>query len=453
MTDKNVQLNNNEGHLKKVLKPIHLWAIAVGLVISGDYYGFSYGFATGGPVSFLVSFIPVSIFYITFIFCYVELATSIPHAGGPSAYARKAMGPFAGFITGFSVLIAFLVSPAAVAIATGALINYLFPLIPALWATVGFFCVFVIINLFGVKSSSIIELVVTIVSLVGLVVYAAVAAPHFDSTKFFTDPAFTNGFAGVAGAMTFAMWFYFAIDGAAMGAEEMENPRRDIPKGYLLAVGTLFITSMIAIMLPAGIADYKQVAEVDFPLAYSLELLFGPTSVWPKVLAGVALFSMVASFLGIVIGYSRQAYAMGRTGYLPKVFAKVNKMGSPHFALVIPGVISLCLAMSGATAVMVTISVFAAIIMYIMVVISLFVLRKKEPELNRPFKVSYPIVPVICIIFVALLFVCVLVFNITILVWVLLVYAVAVIYYFVYGKKNIRPFEEEFNLDGFVNLK
>ena len=133
---------NNQGSPKKALSPIGLWAIAVGLVVSGDYYGFAYGFAEGGPVSFLVSFIPVTLMYVPFLFCYTELATSIPHAGGPSAYARRAFGPFAGFVTGFSVLIAFLISPCAVALATGALVNYLIPSIPALAATVVFFIFF-----------------------------------------------------------------------------------------------------------------------------------------------------------------------------------------------------------------------------------------------------------------------------------------------------------------------
>lgn len=435
------------GELKKVLKPIHLWAIAVGLVISGDYYGFSYGFATGGPVSFLVSFIPVTIMYVAFLFCYTELATSIPHAGGPSAYARKAMGPFVGFITGFSVLIAFLVSPCAVAITTGALVNYLIPSIPAVWATVGFFCFFVLINLFGVKSSSVLELVVTLVSLAGLVVYTIIAAPHFEVSNFFTEPAFINGFAGVAGAMTYSMWFYFAIDGAAMQAEEMQNPKKDIPKGYIPAIATLFITSLIAIFMPAGIADYKEVAKVDFPLARSLELALGMDSVWPKIIAIIALFSMVASFSAIVLAFSRQSFAMGRTGYLPPAFAKLNSRGCPTYGLLIPAAFALILAMSGQTAVMVTISVFAALIMYTIVIISTFVLRKNEPNLDRPFKVAYPIVPVIALIAVLVLFVCVLFYNIAVLKWVLLVYAIAIVYYMLYGKKYLRPIEEEFNLD------
>ena len=254
-------------------------------------------------------------------------------------------------------------------------------------------------------------------------------------------------FAGIAGAMTFSMWFYFAIDGAAMSAEEMENPKRDISKAYIAAIITLFITSLIAIFMPAGIADYKEVAKVDFPLAKSLEIAIGVDSVWPKIIAIVALFSMVASFSAIILAFSRQTFAMGRTGYLPRVFARLNRFKSPTFGLIIPSMIALGLAMTGKTSLMVTISVFAAIIMYTMVIISTFILRRKEPDMNRPFKVLYPVVPIIALVAVITLFLCVLVYNISVTIWVVLVYAVAAIYFFSYGRKNLRPYEEEFELD------
>lgn len=438
---------NNYGGLKKALTPIGLWAIAVGLVVSGDYYGFAYGFAEGGPVSFLVSFIPVTLMYVPFLFCYTELATSIPHAGGPSAYARRAMGPFAGFITGFSVLIAFLISPCAVALATGALVNYLIPSIPALAATVVFFIFFMLINLTGIETSSKLELVVTIVSLVGLVIFAILAIPHFEVDTFVGGgEPFTNGFKGIAGAMTFSMWFYFAIDGAAMNAEEMKSPR-DIPKGYIPAVVTLFITSLIAIILPAGIADYNAIASVDYPLAIALETPYGTGSIWPKLIAAIALFAMVASFSAIILSFSRQTYAMGRTGYLPAIFAKVNSKGCPTVGLIVPGTIALIVTvLTNDTGLMVTISVFAALIMYVLAILSTFIMRKKEPNLERPFSAG-KVMPVLALIFVIVLFACVLWANISVLIWVIVVYAVAVVYYLAYGKKNIRPIEEEFNME------
>ena len=84
--------------LKRVLRPLHLWGIAVGLVISGDYFGWNLGLGQAGPLGLLVAVLLVTVMYVCFIFSYTELSTAIPHSGGPYAYARKALGPFAGLL-------------------------------------------------------------------------------------------------------------------------------------------------------------------------------------------------------------------------------------------------------------------------------------------------------------------------------------------------------------------
>ncbi|WP_453912153.1 amino acid permease [Vogesella fluminis] len=106
--------------LKSSLKTIHLWGIAVGLVISGEYFGWSYGWASAGTLGFLVTSLLIAAMYTTFIFSYTELTTSIPHAGGPFAYARRAFGPTGGFIAGAATLIEFVFAPPAIALAIGA---------------------------------------------------------------------------------------------------------------------------------------------------------------------------------------------------------------------------------------------------------------------------------------------------------------------------------------------
>ncbi len=96
-------LNAGQGgpqSLKKVLGPLQLWGIAVGLVISGEYFGWSYGWNTAGTLGFLAATVLVAAMYATFIFSFTELSTAIPHAGGPFAYARRAFGPFGGFVAG-----------------------------------------------------------------------------------------------------------------------------------------------------------------------------------------------------------------------------------------------------------------------------------------------------------------------------------------------------------------
>ena len=107
--------------LKKVLGTTQLWAIAVGMVISGEYFGWNYGWAAAGTVGFLISVLLVTVLYLTFIFSYTELTTSIPDAGGPFAYAFRALGPVGGFIAGFATLVDFILAPPAIAIALGSI--------------------------------------------------------------------------------------------------------------------------------------------------------------------------------------------------------------------------------------------------------------------------------------------------------------------------------------------
>ena len=126
-------------NLTRVLKPIHLWSLAVGLVISGNYFGWSYGFAAGGVMGLALALIPVTIFYVTFILSYSELATAIPHAGGPSAYARRAMGKFGGYLNGISCLIEFVFAPPAIALAVGGYVHALIPAVDPMVATVAAF--------------------------------------------------------------------------------------------------------------------------------------------------------------------------------------------------------------------------------------------------------------------------------------------------------------------------
>ena len=78
--------------LKATLNGWHLWGLAVGLVISGEYFGWSYGWDKAGTLGFLVTSILIALMYTTFIFSFTELTTSIPNAGGPFAYARRAFG-------------------------------------------------------------------------------------------------------------------------------------------------------------------------------------------------------------------------------------------------------------------------------------------------------------------------------------------------------------------------
>src|ERR1700710_3294548 len=143
--------NPKKEQLKRVLKPVHLWAIAVGLVISGEYFGWNLGWGVSGTIGFLIATLVITIMYVTFIFSYTELTTSIPHAGGAFAYAYRAMGPFGALIAGYATLVDFLLASPAIAFALGSYLHFLYPAIPVLQSALFFNVVFILVNISGIK--------------------------------------------------------------------------------------------------------------------------------------------------------------------------------------------------------------------------------------------------------------------------------------------------------------
>ncbi|MBF0362051.1 MAG: ethanolamine permease [Oligoflexia bacterium] len=452
--------------LKRSLRPIHLWALAVGLVISGNYFGWSYGYGTGGPIGLLIACIPVTIFYTTFILCYSELATAIPHAGGPSAYARRAFGPFMGYLAGFSCLVEFLFAPPAIAIAVGQYIHFMAPAIPAMVATIFAITIFVGVNMIGMHTSAVFELIVTIVALIGLCIFWVAAIPHFEISSWLRPLSTSasasvngangilslipNGFSGIMSSVPFAIWFYLALEGGAMAAEEMVDPQKDIPKGFLTGMLTLFIMMSLTCILTAGIADYNLVKAVDFPLPIALSKVFGEKGTVTLLINFIGLFGLIASLHGIIVGSSRQLFAMSRSGYLPKFLSQVNKrFHTPHWSLITSGIVCLLAATTGLTAVVICISVIGSVALYFFSLLAFFKLRLSEPELKRPFKVKggFVLGGIAMILCIFCLYSVLLQADYKqAVLWSSLLYVMAILWYLFFGRKNIRPFAEEFGV-------
>ncbi len=431
--------------LKKTLKPIQLWGIIVGMVISGMYCGWNYALDFTSPVGFIVAILIVTVFYTTFMFSYAELSTAIPHAGGPSEYASRALGKFGGFFAGFSCLVEFLFATPAIALSIGAYINFLVPEVPAVIAAIIAYAIFVIINCLGIEAAAKVELTVTIIAIAGLILFVGAGAPHIEMSNIFGGDIFKGGFSGIFGAIPFAIWFYLAVEGGAMSAEECENPKRDIPKGFILGIATLVVLALATFFVTAGTTDAGTISSSDSPLPTALEGIYG-AGLLSNAMSFIGLFGLIASLHGIIIGYSRQGFAMSRAGYLPKFLSKTNSKGAPVHSIVIMSLIGMIFVLTGQTAVIIVISSFGAVALYIISMISLFILRSREPELNRPFKVAYPIVPAVAIIIAFIFLVALIISNFSTVLWVVGAYALAIIYYFVYSKVSGTSVQEQ--LDG-----
>jgi ethanolamine permease len=397
--------------LKKVLGTTQLWAIAVGMVISGQYFGWNYGWSVAGTTGFLVSVLLVTVLYLTFIFSYTELTTSIPEAGGPFVYAFRAIGPVGGFVAGFATLVDFVLAPPAIAMALGSYANFLNPAIPVLTTAIIAYIVFIGINLFGIKESANFSLLVTTLSVAEILVFMVLIFPAFKTENFLANSSITAN--GVFAGIPFAIWFFVAIEGVAMIAEEVKNPNITIPKGYISAILTLVVLSIGIMILSGGVGDWHLLSEIDHPLPETLAMALGEGNAWSKLFTGLGLFGLITSFHGNTIGYSRQIYALARGGYLPNFLARVNlRYQTPHWALIIGGLVGFLAIFSGKTDQIIIMSVLGAIVMYIMSMISLFILRTKEPSLIRPYKAPfYPIFPFIALMLSVLCLVAIIYYN------------------------------------------
>jgi ethanolamine permease len=256
-----------------------------------------------------------------------------------------------------------------------------------------------VLNLFGIKESAGFSLVITLLAVAELLVYMGIVAPSFRAEHFLHN-GLLNGWAGIFAALPFAMWLYVCIEGVAMVAEEVQQPERTIPKGYISGLLTLMLLAIGVMVCTGGITNWQQLSAIDYPLPESIGIVLGRQNHITQFFAGIGLFGLLASFNGIILGYSRQLFALARSGYLPAYLGALSrKRQTPSRALVVGGLIGTAALCMGKTDQLVIVSVLGAVVMYVMSLISLFVLRKKEPGLKRPFKVPfYPWFPGIALL-------------------------------------------------------
>ena len=405
-----MRMQTEQSGLKRTLGSFRLWGIAVGLVISGEYFGWSYGWSQAGTMGFLIVALAIAAMYCAFIFSFTELTTAIPHAGGPFAYAYRAFGPTGGFIAGFATLVEFVFAPPAIAMAIGAYLNVQFPSLDAKWVACAAYVIFMTLNILGVGIAATFELIVTLLAIFELLVFMGVVSPGFSWSNFTA-----NGWAGsetfsslalpgMFAAIPFAIWFFLAIEGASMAAEEAKDPKRTIPRALGGGIITLTLLAVGVMIFAGGVGDWRTLSNINDPLPQAMKIIVGANSGWLHMLVWLGLFGLVASFHGIIMGYSRQIFSLARAGYLPASLARINRRTrTPHLAILAGGVVGIAAIFSDSlitingmplTASIVTMSVFGAIVMYIISMASLFKLRRSEPGLERPFRAPlYPLAP------------------------------------------------------------
>jgi ethanolamine permease len=392
--------------LKKVLGPLMLWGLGVGYVISGMYFGWNLGLAEGGTYGLAIATFFIIIMYLTFTFSYTEMACAIPKAGGAFEYADRGLGRHWGFIAGMAQNIEFVFAPPAIAAAIGAYLNLLYPSAGVMVFAIGGYAIFTMINILGVRLAASFELVITILAVLELLLFAGITLPEVRIENLRLNPM-PHGVSGIFAAIPFAIWFFLAIEGVANVAEEAINPQRSILLGFGSAIFTLVILCVLTFISAVGVAGWEAVVyptgstvPSDSPLPMALSKVVESGHITYKLLVGIGLLGLVASFHGIILAGGRATFEFGRVGYAPAALGKVHpRFQTPAVALSVNMLLGIVALFTGKTGEIITIACFGALVLYIVSMISFFALRKKEPNLKRPFKVPlFPIFPLTALV-------------------------------------------------------
>jgi APA family basic amino acid/polyamine antiporter len=421
--------------MRRTLGAGDLVMLAIGAVIGAGIFS-SLGTAAAGEVladgtvvrygagpALVLSFLLLGAVCGLAALCYAELASMIPQAGSAYAYSYATLGEIVAWIVGWALILEYAVGNIAVAIGwSGYFVSLLsgFGITLPGWMTHGYWAVkasgdpamvalmqsaprvagipillnipafgivaaITMLLLRGAKESTRANNIMVVIKLLVLALFVGVGAMHIDTANY--TPFAPNGFKGIHQGAAIVFFAYIGFDAISTAAEETKNPQRNLPIGILGGLAICTLIYVIVGFVATGLVPYEQLRASD-PLARALELAGLSTASW--IVAAGAVVSMSAVLLVFQYGQPRIFYAMARDGLLPRFAAKLHpKTRTPHITTIITGaaVAAGSLVLNDASTYDLTnIGTLAA---FAVVCIGVLVLRVREPDRPRPFRVPF----------------------------------------------------------------
>ncbi|TCB59913.1 ethanolamine permease [Acinetobacter terrae] len=445
---------------RQLKKGVVGWLLLVGLgvayVISGDFAGWNFGLAQGGWGGMFIATVIVAVMYLCMCLAMSEMSTMLPTAGGGYSFARTAFGPLGGYLTGTAILIEYAIAPAAIACFIGAYCESLFGIGGWVIYLVCYF-MFMGMHLKGAGEALKIIFMITAVAAVALLVFIFAMAPHFNSENLFNIAVNTEavgsssllplGYLGIWAAVPYAIWFFLAVEGVPLAAEEAKEPHKSLPRGLIGSMVILAIFALSILVLGTGAAGADTLKNSGAPLVDALKAVYGENTWLAGFVNFVGLAGLIASFFSIIYAYSRQVFALSRAGYLPKKLSLTNNNHAPHWAIIIPGIIGFMLSLTGEGDLLILMAVFGATISYVLMMMAYIKLKISKPDMLRPYKAPGGIITAsIALVLAAIAVVAGFVVDPKVWLMAAAIYAAFIAYFFLYSRNQLvagTP-EEEF---------
>ncbi|WP_226534268.1 amino acid permease [Microbacterium paraoxydans] len=435
--------------LKRSIGLFSLTMIGVGGTLgTGIFFVLSQAVPVAGP-AVIWSFVIGGVVAGLTALCYAEMAGAVPVSGSTYSYAYATLGEGAAMAVGACLLLEYGVSTAAIAVGWSQYVNQLLqnlfgwhlPLalsqapeqggvvnVPAIIVIV--LCSLLLIR--GARESTLVNNIMVILKIGVLLFFCAVAitgwnADHFDNFA----PA---GFAGIVGGAGIIFFSFIGLDAVSTAGDEAKNPRRNLPLAIMFALGIIITLYVITCIAALGAQAPEDFTDQDAGLAAILQNVIG--SSWPgTVVAAGAIISILSVTLVVLYGQTRILFAMSRDGMISPVFARVN----PRTMTPIPNTVIVMIATSILAAVipidfLAEMTSIGTLVAFLVVSVGVIILRVREPELERGFRLplgwTIPILSILgCIAIITQLR------PITIVVFGIWTAAFLVFYWF-YGRKR-----------------
>ena len=394
----------SDGQFIRVVRRKEVLALSFGAMIGWSWVALTGTWIAGaGALGAIIAFLIGGMVVVFVGFTYAELASAMPQAGGEHVYSHRALGSTASFICTWAILLGYVSVVAFEAVALPTVAEYLVPGfsrgylwtvagwdVNLTWVLVGVVAAIVItaINILGIRTAARLQLLATVlVILVGLMLFGG-AIGNGDSA--YLQPLFDNGAKGLLGVLIMVPFMFVGFDVIPQSAEEIDIPFGEIGK-LLMASIALAVFWYVAMIWSTsmGLSAAERSAS-ELPTADATAAVLGGS--WAgKVLVVGGIGGILTSWNAFLIGGSRAIYALARAGQLPAVLGRLHpRFNTPHYAILLIGALSIVAPLFGRPALvwLVNAGGLGIVVAYAFVAWSFLVLRRNEPDMNRPYRVA-----------------------------------------------------------------
>jgi amino acid transporter len=395
----------SQGNFVRVLNNKEVLALAFGAMIGWGWVVLAGGWvnsagALGAILAFAIGGVAVVLIGLT----YAELAAAMPLTGGEHVYSHRAFGMGGSFLCTWAIILGYISVVAFEAVALPTVVEHLFPNYQVgylwtvagwevyfSWAAVGVIGAIVMtwVNILGIKSCALLQKVVTLLILV--VGIMLITGALFNGETANMEPLFVSGLKGMLGVLIMTPFMFVGFDVIPQAAEEIDLPPNQIGRILILSV-VMAVAWYIGVVLAVSLAlSAEESAASTLPTADAMSAVFGGG--WAgKLLVLAGIGGIITSWNAFLIGGSRAIYAMAHAKMLPEFLGRLHpKYNTPVNAILRGGALSIVAPLFGRRALvwLVDAGGLGIVVAYASVAASFLVLRKREPEMPRPFLVPY----------------------------------------------------------------